>query len=268
MLYLIKFGGNAISDDNDLNRICDEIGELKKSGAEVIIVHGGGPAISVAMEEAGLNPEKVNGVRITDSAGLNIAAKVLEDINKRVCKVLDSFEVKNMGMPAYSCTVCKKIPPAVIMERGEEKFVDLGLVGEVDTVDTGMLRKLLDYNTVPVIYPISSDGKERLNVNADAMAASIAAAMKCDEMIAITDVPGVLRDISDPSSLYSRLTVNQAYALIEDGTIHGGMIPKVEACIDAVRAGARAVRMVNGKDPDKIFFDITDGSDKGTVIME
>lgn len=268
MLYLIKFGGNAISDDGDLHRICDEVRELKESGSDVILVHGGGPAISAAMEKAGLEPKKVMGVRVTDSEVLEVAAKTLGEINERVCKVLDSLGVPNEGMAAFSCTLCRKVPPVRFVEDGEEKTADLGLVGEVDTVDTDMLSKLLDEGKVPVIYPIGSDGKEQLNVNADTMAAGIAAAMKCDEMIAVTDVPGVLGDVNDPSSLYSRLTVKQVYALIENGTIHGGMIPKVEACVDAVRAGARAVRMVNGKDPNKILSDITDGNDKGTVITE
>ncbi|MGI6472387.1 MAG: acetylglutamate kinase [Candidatus Methanomethylophilaceae archaeon] len=268
MLYLIKFGGNAISDDGDLRRICGEVRELKESGSDVILVHGGGPAISAAMEKAGLKPEKVNGVRITDSEGLKVVEKVLGEINLRVCETLDSLEVSNKGMAAYSCTLCKKISPVSFIEDGKEKTVDLGLVGEVDTVDAETLKALLDDGKVPVIYPIGSDGKERLNVNADTMAAGIAAAMKCDEMIAVTDVPGVLRNVNDPSSLYGRLTVKEVYALIEDGTIHGGMIPKVEACVNAVRAGARAVRMVNGKDPNKILSDITDGRDKGTVITE
>lgn len=268
MLYLIKFGGNAISDDGDLRRICDEVRELKESGSDIILVHGGGPAISAAMEKAGLKPEKVNGVRVTDPEGLEVASKVLGEINEKVCKVLDSLGVSNKGMAAYSCTLCKKIPPLKFIEKGEEKIADLGLVGEVDAVDTGMLKEMLEAGTVPVIYPIGSDGKERLNVNADTMAAGIAAAMKCDEMIAITDVPGVLGDVNDPSSLYNRLTVDDVYALIENGTIRGGMIPKVEACVNAVRAGARAVRMVNGKDPNKILSDINDGYDKGTVITE
>ena len=230
--------------------------------------NGGAAAVSAEMEKAGLKPEKINGVRVTDSAGLEVAAKVLGDINKRVTDVLDSLNVTNQGMAAYSCTVCRKVQPVKIIENNKERLADLGLVGEVESVDTKTLKKLLDQGKVPVIYPIGSDGKERLNVNADTMAAGIAAAMKCDEMIAVTDVPGVLKDVSDPSSVYPRLTVNEVHSLIEDGTISGGMIPKVEACVNAVRAGARAVRMVNGKDSNKILIDITDGNGKGTVITE
>ena len=148
------------------------------------------------------------------------------DINKRVTGVLDSLGVANEGMAAYSCTVCRKVQPIKITENGTERFADLGLVGEVESVDTDTLKELLAEGTVPVIYPIGSDGKERLNVNADTMAAGIAAAMKCDEMIAVTDVPGVLKDVNDPLSVYPRLTVNEVYSLIEDGTISGGMIRK------------------------------------------
>lgn len=268
MLYLIKFGGNAISDDEDLSRLCEEIWEMTDRGSKVILVHGGGPEISAEMERLGTKPTKVNGVRVTDAEGLKVAAKVLRKINVRVTDALCGADVPHIGMPAYACTICKKTDPVTYIEDGMEKTADMGLVGEVVSVDTGMLNDILDAGVVPVIYPIGSDGVNDLNVNADMMAAGIAAGMECDEMIAITDVPGVLKDVKDPSSKYDKLTTEEVLALIKDGTISGGMIPKVEACIKAIRAGARAVRMVNGKDPDNIVSDISAESNKGTVITK
>lgn len=268
MLYLIKFGGNAISDGEDLSRLCEEIWEMTDSGHKVILVHGGGPEISAEMERLGMRPTKVNGVRVTDADGLEVAAKVLKKINARVTDALYASDVPHIGMPAYACTLCRKAEPVAYCEDGVQKTADLGLVGEVVSVDTGMLNDILGAGVVPVIYPIGSDGVDDLNVNADTMAAGIAAGMGCDEMIAITDVPGVLKDIKDPSSKYGRLTTDEALELIKDGTISGGMIPKVEACIKAVRAGARAVRMVNGKDPDNIVSGISAESSKGTVITK
>lgn len=268
MLYLIKFGGNAISNDEDLSRFCEEIWDMIDRGSKIILVHGGGPKISAEMERLGLHPKKINGVRVTDAEGLEVVSKVLRDINERITNALYESDVSNIGMPAYVCTLCKKIDPVKYIEDGVERTADLGLVGDVVDVDTDMLNNLIDAGVVPVIYPIGSDGIDNLNVNADTMAAGIAAGMKCDEMITITDVPGVLRDVKDPSSKYDRLTVKEALALIKDGTISDGMIPKVEACINAIRAGALAVRMVNGKDPDKIVSDIMDENNKGTVITE
>lgn len=268
MLYLIKFGGNAISNSEDLSRLCEEIWDMKDAGSEIILVHGGGPEISAEMERLGLKPEKINGVRVTDAEGLEVASKVLRNINERVTNALYEADVPHIGMPAYVCTLCKKVDPIKYTENGFEKTADLGLVGDVVDVDTDMLKDLINAGVVPVIYPIGSDGIQNLNVNADMMAAGIAARIECDEMIAITDVPGVLRDVKDPSSKYDKLTVDEALALIKDGTISGGMIPKVEACINAIRAGARVVRMVNGKDPDRIISNIADENNKGTVITE
>ncbi len=268
MLYLIKFGGNAISNDEDLFRLCEEIWDMVDKGSRIILVHGGGPEISVELERLGLKLEKINGVRVTNIEGLEVVSKVLKSINERITDALYEADVSNIGMPAHLCTLCKKLDPVRYSEDGVEKTADLGLVGDVVDVDTDMLNDLMDAGVVPVIYPIGSDGIGYLNVNADTMAAGIAARMECDEMIAITDVPGVLRDVNDPSSKYDKLTVEEVLALIKDGTISGGMIPKVEACINAVRAGARAVRMVNGKDPNKIVSDITDEINKGTVITE
>lgn len=267
MLYLIKFGGNAISDAKDLQRLCDEIGDMTASGSKIILVHGGGPEISDEMEKAGLRPKKIDGVRITDPQGLEVVERVLSRINSRVTEALERSGVSNIGMPASECTKCRRIGPADYLEDGIWKVADMGLVGEVEAVYESRLNSILDQGKVPVIYPIGSDGINKLNVNADTMAAGIAAAMRCDEMIAITDVPGVLKDVGDPSSKYDRLTIDEVNALIEDGTISGGMIPKVEACIDAVRAGARAVRMVSGKGSDKIVSDAAEAN-KGTVIKE
>jgi acetylglutamate kinase len=266
MLYLIKFGGSAISDGRDLSRICSEISEMKNNGASVIAVHGGGPEISRETERLGLKPVKINGVRVTDSEVLDAASRVLKKINGRVCGYMEEAGAIPEGMGAFECTLCRKMDPITYTENGTEKTADYGLVGEVVSVETEKLYGMLNSGKVPVIYPIGSDGKTKLNVNADTMAAGIAAGMKCDEMITVTDVPGVLRDVNDPSSKFGTLTKKEILALIEDGTVSGGMIPKVEACIKAVEAGAKAVRMVNGKDPDNIFSDVAGGKVKGTLI--
>ena len=155
-----------------------------------------------------------------------------------------------------------KKPPMKVVEDGEEKEVDVGFVGEVSECDPTSLMDLLEQDIVPVIYPIGKDKDgRRLNVNADTMAAGIAAGTGCAAMIAITDVPGILRDVSDPSSRIESLTADEARALIRDGTISGGMIPKVEACIKALESGIPAVRMVNGKDESGILAE-----GRGTVI--
>lgn len=145
--------------------------------------------------------------------------------------------------------------------------VDLGLVGDVSGTDPSSILDLLEDGIVPVIYPIGKDAEgKKLNVNADTMAAGIAAGMGVSEMIAITDVPGILTDIKDPDSKLDSVTLDQVQALIDDGTISGGMIPKVEACRKAVEAGAEAVRMVDGRKPEGLAEDIIEGNPRGTLI--
>lgn len=261
--YLLKFGGNAIRGRDDLRRLAGEVAELVAGGCRVVLVHGGGPEISEEMERRGMTPRKVAGVRVTDEASLEVAELVLRRINADVVEYLTESGVSAVGMPAYMCTVCSRKAPVVV----DGEAVDLGLVGEVEGTDPSCINDLLDGGVVPVIYPIGKDADgDMLNVNADTMAAGIAAGVGCDEMITITDVPGILLDVGDPSSKLDRVSLDEVDALIADGTISGGMIPKVEACRRALEAGAGAVRMVNGKDPRNIVSDIVRGVPHGTLI--
>lgn len=265
-LYVLKFGGNAIRGHDDLMRLANEVAGMVRDGARVIMVHGGGPEISAEMEKRGLEPKKVNGVRVTDEAGLEVAEIVLRRLNSDVVDCLTEAGLTALGMPGYHCTVCARKPP---MKAEDGTMVDLGLVGEVVGTDPNALFDLLDNGIVPVVYPIGKDeAGVMLNVNADTMVAGIAAEVGCTEMIAITDVPGILRDVNDMSSKIDRLSVEEVDALIADGTISGGMIPKVEACKKALLAGVSVVRMVNGKDERSIVSDVMKGVAHGTVITK
>ena len=247
-LYVLKFGGNAIRGKDGLDRLASDISSLLKTGAKAVLVHGGGPEISEEMERRGLKPTKVCGVRVTDADALEVAETVLRRINSDVVASLEEHGVDAVGIPGHFCTLCAKKAPMEVSEEGHVRKVDLGLVGEVADVDPTPLRDLLDDGVLPVIYPIGKDSEgNKLNVNADTMAAGIAVGIGCTEMVAITDVPGILRDVGDPSSKIDVLTMDEARALIADGTISGGMIPKVEACINALKAGVGSVRMVDGR---------------------
>ena len=263
-IYVLKFGGNAIRGQDDMMRLSREIASLIADGARIILVHGGGPEISEEMERRGMEPRKVCGVRITDPDGLEVAEIVLRRLNSQVVSCL-----QECGVVGYFCTLCRKKAPMKVVEDGVEKEVDLGLVGEVEDTDPQSLYDLLEQGITPVVYPIGKDADGRmLNVNADTMVAGIAAGVGCVEMIAITDVPGILRDVSDPSSKIDSLTLDEVDALIADGTIFGGMIPKVEACRKALLAGVSKVRMVNGKDQRSIVSDVMRDVPHGTVITK
>jgi len=268
-LFLVKFGGNAIRGKEDMMRLSKEIAELIRNDIKIVLVHGGGPEISAEMEKRGMIPKKIAGVRITDSEVLEVAMDVLSGINKDVTSSLIESSVSAIGMPGYLCTLCKKKDPYTITENGKEIIVDLGLVGEVMDVNSETITDLLDKDITPVIYPIGKDGKGNLlNVNADTMAAGIAAGIGCEEMIMITDVPGILLDIKDPSSLVNKLSLKEVDHLIEKGIISGGMIPKVDACRSALEAGAKTVRMVNGKDQRSILTDLMKNVPHGTIITK
>ncbi len=272
-IYLLKFGGNALDGESGLDRLAHEISVLVENGRSIVVVHGGGPSISREMERLGMSPRMVAGVRVTDEGALEVAEKVLREINGNVVAALDRAGVRAVGMPAYFCTECRKKAPFDATEDGKTVTVDPGLVGEVVSVDKQTILDLVADKIVPVVYPIGAmaadDKVQHLNVNADTMAAGIAAGIKCKEMVAITDVPGILKNVSDPSSKIDRATFADIDAMIADGTISGGMIPKVEACRKAVDAGAHMVRMVNGRDPDSILTDIIlNNVPKGTLIVK
>lgn len=268
-IYVVKFGGNAIRGKEDMKRLSKEVAELLKKGIKIILVHGGGPEISEEMEKRGLSPEKVAGLRITDEKALEVAEEVLGALNKDITDCLAESSVTTIGIPGFFCTLCKKKPPYKVVENGKETNVDLGLVGEVAEVNAETLYDLLSEGITPVIYPIGADDEgNHLNVNADTMAAGIAAGIDCKELITITDVPGILLDINDQTSKIDKLTLEEVDDLIEKGVISGGMIPKVEACRNALEAGVKTVRMVNGKDQRSILTDIIKNIPHGTVIVK
>ena len=265
--YVVKFGGNAIRGKEDLDRLSKEVAELVSEGIKIILVHGGGPEISAEMEKRGLEPKKVAGLRITDEDTLEVAIDVLGAINKDVVSSLTESSVTAIGMPGYMCTLCKKKKPYEAIDNGKKLTVDPGLVGEVIGVNAETLNDLLGSGITPVIYPIGKDKSGKLlNVNADTMAAGIAVGIDCEELIMITDVPGILLDVKDPSSKVDKLTLKEVNDLIANGTISGGMIPKVDACRDALKAGAKTVRMVNGKDQHNILTDVMKNVPHGTII--
>lgn len=268
-VYVLKFGGNAIRGKEDMMRLSAEIAQLIRGGMKVILVHGGGPEISAEMEKRGMTPRKVGGVRITDEAVLEVAEFVLKGLNDEVAGCLEESGVKALGAPGYIFSLCRKKAPYTVLEDGKEITADLGLVGEVSEVNAESIEDLLNAGVTPVIYPIGKDSSGvKYNINADTMAAGIATGVKCAELITITDVPGILMDVKDPSSKIDRLDLKRVDELIASGVISGGMIPKVEACRDALNAGVGTVRMVNGKDKRSIVMDIMNNVPHGTVIVK
>ncbi len=267
---LVKFGGNALSGEGDLERFGRDISSLLCAGFKPILVHGGGPEISQEMERRGLKVKKVSGLRVTDDCALQVAAEVLSRINAQVVEALARAGVDAHGMAGSEkgTVMAQKMPPVRTEdESGHEVHVDLGSVGEVSHVDPSFLEELLDDSIVPVIYPICADEHgSALNVNADTVAAHVARAAGAKEMVLVTDVPGILRGGEGSKELIPSTTLSEIDHLIEDKVITGGMVPKVEACRIALLNGVGKVYMLNGKEPHSLIRRLVHGQDSGTMI--
>lgn len=267
---LIKFGGNALSGEGDLKRFSEDIAQLLRSGFRPLIVHGGGPEISQEMERRGLKVKKVSGLRVTDGEALRVAAEVLERINFEIVASLRAEGVSAVGMSGCEskAIVAKKMSPVAAKdESGNDISVDLDRVGEAPYVDRSVLDPLLASGKVPVIYPICAgeDGGS-LNVNADTVAAFVAKSIGADEMILVTDVPGMLKGGEGSKEVIPSLSLSEVDALIAEGAITGGMIPKVEACRTALKSGVSTVLMLNGKEPHSIVRKMIQHEKIGTEI--
>ncbi len=268
---VIKFGGNAISGEGELQRFAKDVAMMRSLGVLPVLVHGGGPEITREMKLRGMEARKVSGLRITDTQTLEIAEYVLGRINREIVKALKGAGVDSMGIPGYKGGLlhCKRKDPVLVYdEDGNLATIDLGHVGDVESVDAKQLRYMTLSGIVPVIYPIGIDYEGgHVNVNADTAAAHIAAALQCEEMILITDVPGILTDVNDAASLIKEVSIKQVEDLIEGGIVMGGMVPKVEACRLALEKGVRSTHMLGGKDAEHLLRQILDGSHRGTKIV-
>ena len=260
---VIKYGGNAMVNDDLTRKILEDVTLLKYVGINPILVHGGGPEINAMLGRVGVSSSFHNGLRITDDATMEIVQMVLAGkLNKNIAAQIGKLGGKAIGLcgkDAGLIQVTKKPP----LPDG----VDLGHVGDIVKVNTKLLNSLCSDEYIPVISTVGVDKDgEGYNINADTAAAAIATALKAEKLIYLTDIDGVRRVADDPTTLFPILTVDHALALIEDGTISGGMIPKVMACIDAIEKGVRRVHILNGTIPHPIILEIFTDRGIGTMF--
>ena len=265
---LIKYGGHAMIDDEAKSSTARDTVLLKYVGMEPIIVHGGGPEISRSMKKLGKESKFIKGLRVTDEETMEIiemvlAGKISSEIVSELIKH-DTDAISLSGKDSRLIYAHKK-PVSKI----DDEIVDLGLVGEVDEVNTQMLEMFLKYDVTPVISPIGMDENGNgLNLNADTAAGEIAGALKAEKLIILTDVPGVLRDPSDPSTLIQKIRISEVPALIEEGIISGGMIPKIETCVKAIESGVKSCHIIDGRVKHAMLYEIFTTNGIGTMIFE
>jgi acetylglutamate kinase len=265
--FVIKIGGSAMDDWNLIEGLLRDVIFLECIGINPVLVHGGGKAISQAMNEAGLAAKFINGLRVTDDATIAIVEKTLSQvINPRLVKSMNDFGGRAMGLNGKRVFLGEKKAP-VKDEEGQP--ADLGWVGEVVDFRLDEIEVALRAEIVPVVSPIASEKEsgQALNCNADVAAAALAGRLKAAKFIYLSDVLGVMKDPKDPKSLYTNLNRAQVEALIADGTITGGMIPKVESALAALAAGAGKVHMIDGRLPHSLLLEIFTQDGIGTEIV-
>ncbi len=265
---LIKYGGHAMVDDEAKSSTARDTVLLKYVGMKPLIVHGGGPEISRSMDKLGKEPKFIKGLRVTDEETMEIIEMVLVGkISTEIVSELithDGQAISLSGKDSSLIFAHKKGTSKI-----DEEVVDLGLVGEVDCVNTDLLDMFLENNYIPVISPvgIAKDGTS-LNLNADTAAGEVASAVGAEKLIILTDVPGVLRDPEDPDSLIQKIRIDEIPGLIEEGIISGGMIPKIETCVKAIENGVESCHIIDGRKKHSLLLEIFTTEGIGTMIFK
>jgi len=264
--FVVKYGGSFMDDPDPAGRtrVAYDIAFLAAVGINVVVVHGGGKAITKAMETSGLKANFINGLRVTDEATIAVVKRTLDEIvNKDVCDAISTAKGRPKGMPGDSVLVCQKLTRD---DQGRE--VDLGYVGDVTEVKVKLIKKEISDGFVPIISPVAEgyDGKP-YNVNADLVAGRVASALRARRLVYMSDVPGLLADPSDPASLISTLKISQVDDLKRKGVIDKGMRPKVQSAIRALEEGVQRVHFIDGRLPHSLLLEIFTDHGIGTEIV-
>jgi acetylglutamate kinase len=264
--FVVKYGGSFMDDPDPTTRqrVATDIAFLAAVGINVVVVHGGGKAISRAMDGAGLKPNFINGLRVTDEATIAIVKKTLDEVvNKDVCDTLVAVRANPKGMPGDTVIVCEKL---TVDDDG--KPTDLGFVGDVTEIKVKLIKKEIAEGFMPVISPVAEglDGKP-YNVNADVAAGRVASALRARRLVYMSDVPGLLEDYHNPDSLISSVKVSDVEGLKKRGVIDKGMRPKVQSAVRALQDGVQRVHLIDGRMPHSLLLEIFTDKGVGTEIV-
>lgn len=265
-IFVVKYGG-AFMDDADpamRTRVATDIAFLSAAGIKVVVVHGGGKAITRALAESDLPTRFEHGLRVTDAESVKIVEHTLNKVvNLDICEILQAKSARPLGIPGNNVLVCDKKQVEV-----DGETVDVGFVGETHTVKTKIIKKALNDGYIPVISPIACDiDGQSYNTNADAAAARVAGALRARRLVYLCDVPGLMRDVKDPSSLISSLKADDVAGLVTDGTISSGMIPKTDSAVKALKNGVHRVHFVDGEQAHSLLLEIFTDQGVGTEIV-
>jgi acetylglutamate kinase len=269
---MIKYGGHAMIDSEAMNSTARDTVLLKYVGMEPIVVHGGGPEISRSMNKLGKEPKFIGGLRITDKETMEIVKMVLVGkINTDIVSNVCLHGGKGIGISGKDNHLIKarKRAPEVVVDNstGNERTVDLGLVGEIENVNPEIIDMLTENDYIPIVSPIGVDKKgNTLNLNADTVAGDIACEVSAEKLIILTDVPGILEDPNDPETLIKKVKIDEISDLIDNGIVSDGMIPKVETCLNAIENGVQSAHIIDGRIKHSVLLEIFTKNGIGTMI--
>ncbi len=261
-VIVVKYGGSAMADEELKRNVIKDVTLLKLVGFKPIVVHGGGKDISAWLDKVGKKSEFAGGLRVTDEETMEIAEMVLGKVNKSLVTMVGELGVRAVGISG-------KDGGLLTVEKKYANGQDIGLVGEVSSVNTKILDDLLEKDFLPIVAPIGLDRDfNTYNINADDAACAIAKAMKADKLAFLTDIEGVYKDPNDPATFISRLTVSQADELVAKGYIGGGMLPKIANCTDAIKSGVNRVHILDGRRPHSLLLEIFTDTGIGTMFFK
>ena len=258
-IVVVKYGGNAMVNEQLKQQVMEDIVLLRLIGVKVVLVHGGGPEVSDLMTKLGKTPEFVDGLRVTDRETVDIVQMVLAGkVNKTLVNLLEMKGGRAVGLSGMDGRLIE----------ARTKDPRLGYVGEITEIHIDPVLDLLEKGYIPVVSTLGCDEEgNTYNINGDTAAAAIAGALSAERLIMMTDIAGILRDRNDPASLIPELTVADAARLREEGIVSGGMIPKVECCVDAIRRGVKKVIIMDGRVPHSILMELLTDEGAGTMVV-
>ena len=261
-IIVVKYGGSAMLDEELKKHVIQDVTLLKLVGFKPIIVHGGGKEINSMLNRLGIQSQFKNGLRVTDSETMEIAEMVLGKVNKSLVQLVESLGVRAIGVSGKDGGLLK-------VKKKYANGEDIGFVGEVTDVNGKVLLDLIENDYIPIVCPVGLDDEfNTYNINADDVACAIAQAMKVEKLAFLTDIEGVYKDPKDPETLISELTTDEAEKLMSEGYIGGGMLPKLQNCIDAINSGVSRVHILDGRIPHCLLLEIFTNKGIGTAILK
>jgi acetylglutamate kinase len=269
-VFVIKAGGAVFNDDASMRGLIEQVAILHQVGIKTVLVHGGGPQLDQLQASLGIETQMINGRRVTDQKSIDVTAMVLNGlINTRILAICRALDIEAVGLSGVDSGLVRAhrrgpVPAA----KGSSETVDYGYVGDIDSVNTAVIEKLLDNGLMPVVSPLSADSSGTLlNINADTVAAAIGGALSAEKLVLCTGAPGILERSTDPSSIVSYTDIEGLERLRAGGSLKDGMLPKAQAIEAAIRAGVRRVHVISYKSTDSLLAEVFTNEGTGTLVV-